>query len=105
MNEWKARNRIHARALIAAALAAVLAGCNAQMSTPSTANVPDPPASDPGLPEIVVTAHALDPDERPEESVQAVKDQGLRMPADVDKSPETTARKARVPSGAPNESG
>jgi type IV pilus biogenesis protein CpaD/CtpE len=105
MNECKTRNRIHARALIAAALAAVLAGCDAQMSTPSTANLPDPPASDADLPVIVVTAHPLHPDERPEEGVQAVKDQELRMPADVDRSPETTARKARLPSGAPNETG
>lgn len=104
MNEWKTRNRIHARALIAAALAAVLAGCDAQMSTPSTANLPDPPASDADLPVIVVTAHPLHPDERPED-VQAVKDQELRMPADVDRSPETTVRKARLPSGAPNETG
>ncbi len=97
MNEWKARNRIHARTLIAAALAAVLAACSARMSTPSTANVPDPPAPDADLPVIVVTAHPLSPDERAAE--------GAQMASDVGKSPDATARKARVPSGAPNETG
>jgi hypothetical protein len=97
MNDWNAGNPIHARALIGAALAAVLVACSAQVSTSSTSNVPDPPAPDAGLPEIVVTAHPLHPDERPQESAQ--------MASDVGKSPEATARKARVPSGAPNESG
>ncbi len=97
MNDWNARNRIHARALIAAALAAVLAACSAQMSTSSTSNVPDPPAPDADLPVIVVTAHPLSPDERAEE--------GAQMASDVGRSPEATARKARVPSGTPNESG
>jgi ABC-type glycerol-3-phosphate transport system substrate-binding protein len=97
MNNWNARHRIHARALIAAALAAVLAACSAQMSTSSTSNVPDPPAPDADLPVIVVTAHPLSPDERAEE--------GAQMASNVGKSPAATARKARVPSGAPNETG
>jgi ABC-type glycerol-3-phosphate transport system substrate-binding protein len=87
MNDWNARNRIRARALIAAALAAVLAACSAQKSTSSTSNVPDPPAPDADLPVIVVTAHPLSPDERAEEGAQVA------------------ARRARVPSGAPHESG
>jgi hypothetical protein len=87
MNDWNARNRIHARALIAAALAAVLAACSAQKSTSPTSNVPDPRAPDADLPVIVVTAHPLSPDERVEESARVA------------------ARKARMPSGAPNESG
>jgi hypothetical protein len=97
MNDWNARNRNHARALIAAAVAAVLAACSAQMSTSSTSSVPDPPAPDADLPVIVVTAHPLSPDERAED--------GAQMASDVGKSPDATARKTRVPSGAPNESG
>jgi hypothetical protein len=97
MNDWNARNRIYARALIAAALAAELAACSAQLSTSSTSNVPDPPAPDADLPVIVVTAHRLSPDERAEE--------GAQVASDVGKSPDATARKARAPSGAPNETG
>jgi Flp pilus assembly protein CpaB len=80
-----------------AALAAVLlAACSAHSSTSSAARVPDPKAPDADLPEIVITAHALSPDERLEESAQDSKAQELPVPADIARDQEATARKPRV---------
>jgi hypothetical protein len=102
---WKARTRIPARELIAAAIAVGLTACNAQMSTSSTSNVPDPPASDAKLPEIVVTAHGLHRDEGAGDAARGSKDQGFTVPADLAESRNATARKARVASGTSNETG
>ncbi len=97
MIDRKVRNRISARAAIAAALAAVLlAACSAHSSTSSTARVPDPPAPDAGLPEVVITAHALSSDELLEEHAQASKAQAIPVPAEIGNDPEATARKARA---------
>jgi len=90
---------------MAATIAVGLAACNAQMSASSTANVPDPPAPDADLPEIVITAHALHPGERADDAARSSKDQGLTAPAELAESRHATARKARVASGAPNETG
>jgi hypothetical protein len=113
MSDWKSRNRIPthalsiapARTLIAAALAVGLAACNAQMSASSTSNVPDPPAPGADLPEIVVTAHALHPGDGAEDAARDSKDRGLAVPADLAESRDATARKARVASGAADETG
>src|SRR5204862_4335826 len=93
----KARIGISAQAPMAAALAAVLAGCGVDTSTPSTANtspttnVPDPPARESDLPEIVVTARALRPGEGADEGTKASDRLSLR--ADLAKSREATVRK------------
>ena len=105
MSNRKIHSRIPARALMAATIAVGLAACNAQMSASSTANVPDPPAPDADLPEIVITAHALHPGERADDAARGSKDQRLTAPAELAESRHATARKARVGSGAPNETG
>ena len=101
MSNRKIHSRIPARALMAATIAVGLAACNAQMSASSTANVPDPPAPDADLPEIVITAHALHPGERADDAARS----SLTAPAELAESRHATARKARVASGAPNETG
>jgi len=105
MTSWKARNRIPVRALIAAAIAVALAACNAQVSTSSTA-VPRPsaaPTTD--LPEIVVTARAVQPGDAADDAARGSQDQSVTVPADLAESRVAIARKARVASGAPKETG
>jgi hypothetical protein len=113
MRDWKTRTRIPAhasliaptRTSIAAALAVALAACNAQMSASSSAVVPDPPAPPSDLPEIVVRARALHRDEGADDPARGSKDQGLTVPGDLGESRDATARKARAPGGAPDETG
>jgi Flp pilus assembly protein CpaB len=82
MVQRKARFVTLARALVAASVAALLAGCSSQSPTPPIQNVAAPQVGEASLPVIVVTARRL----------RGIPD-------------EATARKALAPRGAADKTG
>ena len=122
MIEPKNGIRIHAHAAITLAVGAVLAACSAHSSTAPTANVSptantsptnvsptadvrDPPTGESELPEIVVTARAPERAEESNERIREANAGGQSVPDYIVRDRAAKARKARVPSNSPDETG